>query len=744
MRKSFRKMEITGYADRMHAVGGDVLGIKVSCQLPGNYEADFVRVVSADRAPGGAGFEEHVVPVAFAGSYPAVARTGNPGSHVWIEPTPLKHLPELDRSGFTLQAMIYPTLPDTGRQGICGTWRPGAGASLIIEDGELSFLYADGAGETRIVRLGQQLLPKRWQLVSAAVDPIGQTVTLMQWPVLQAPFERRSEDPVSTTMPLVGSLSPVKSDCFVFAGLSNPGACPPGYSGDWIEGHYNGKLDRVRWTGKPLTASEVEMLCASEHCPADDNAVLGFWDFSRGIDTVDIEDLGPRGLHGRTFNLPARAVTGFNWDGTEHNWRHAPGIYGAIHFHDDDVHDLGWPDDFTVALPDDLPSAIYAVRLRAGDHEYRIPIFVRAGIGQTRAPIAFVASTATYQAYANNLHTTDLVYAATGNEDVLDEVYLTLKAHPEFGLSLYDSHADGSGFQYSSALRPMVDVQPGVTKPWSLQADLLVTAWLERSGYGFDIVTDHDLHRDGGSALDGYRLVITGSHPEYMSLEIREAYDAHLAAGGRLIYLGGNGFYMRVAFSEKVDGAMEMRRVSQPLEGLWDEAPGNHYFSFTGEHAGLWKHQHNPANASVGVGFANLMLASELTFECTASADSPRASFLFEGVDGPIRNDFGKIYGMLGADEFDRFNPEMGSPHHGLVVATAVLQESDFPLAEHYQADMTFFETPAGGAVLSVSCISWGLGLNSNDRDNSVSKVMKNLVNRFVSEESFAYPVPSR
>ena len=57
-----------------------------------------------------------------------------------------------------------------------------------------------------------------------------------------------------------------------------------------------------------------------------------------------------------------------------------------------------------------------------------------------------------------------------------------------------------------------------------------------------------------------------------------------------------------------------------------------------------------------------------------------------------------------------------------------------------YQADMAFFETPAGGAVLSVSCISWGLGLNGNDRDNQVSRVVKNLVDRFVSEEPFAYP----
>ena len=574
-------------------------------------------------------------------------------------------------------------------------------------------------------------------MVSVALDTVAQTATLTQWPALHALLERRGEEPVSTTQPLEGGLSSTKIDCLAFAGLSNPDACPANHSGDWVEAHYNGKLDRVRWSSGVLSIAEVEALCETGHCPADNSSILGCWDFSRGIDTVDIEDLGP---HGRTFNLPARAVTGFNWDGTEHNWRHAPEMYGAIHFHDDDVHDLGWPDDFTVTLPDDLPSSIYAVRLRAGDHEYRIPILVRPSAGQARSPIAFVASTATYQACANNITTADLIYAATGDENMLDEVYLTVKAHPEFGRSAYDRHADGSGVQYSSALRPMVDFQPGVTKPWTLQADLLVTAWLVRSGYGFDMVTDHDLHRDGGQALEGYRLVITGSHPEYMSLEMREAYDAHLAAGGRLVYLGGNGFYMRVAFNDTIDGAMEMRRASQPLDGLWDEAPGNHYFSFNGELAGLWSNQHNPPNFSVGVGFVNIMLGKELTFERTEAASSPRARFLFEGTEGPIRNDFGQIYGMLGGDEFDRFDVNKGSPHHGLVVATAVNRTVDHPLAKLHQADMTFFETPRGDAVFSVSCISWGLGLNGNDRDNQVSRVMKNLVDRFIAEEPFVYP----
>ena len=57
--------------------------------------------------------------------------------------------------------------------------------------------------------------------------------------------------------------------------------------------------------------------------------VVARWDFCRGIETTRIEDTGPRGLHGRLVNLPARAMTGANWTGRETCWRHAPEQYGA-------------------------------------------------------------------------------------------------------------------------------------------------------------------------------------------------------------------------------------------------------------------------------------------------------------------------------------------------------------------------------------------------------------------------------
>jgi N,N-dimethylformamidase len=372
-----------------------------------------------------------------------------------------------------------------------------------------------------------------------------------------------------------------------------------------------------------------------------------------------------------------------------------------------------------------------------GNDEYRIPFFVRAARNSPRSDIVFVASTTTYLAYANSRQAAELIYGATGDVSFLDEVYRTLLAHPEVGLSGYDIHADGTPRRYMSRLRPLIDMQPGVTKTWSFQADTLILAWLERSGYRFDVITDEDLHRDGAGALDGYRLAITGSHPEYASSRILDAFEAHLVAGGRLMYMGGNGFYMRVAFSDALPGAMEMRRVSQSLAGLWNEAPGQHYFSFTGELAGLWENLGRPLQAMAGVGFADLMTGTELTYELTSDARSPRAAFIMQGVEGPITNPYGTTYGLLCSDEFDRFDPQLGSPRHGLVIAKALRKPAVHPFDKDLCADMTFFETPGGGAVFATASISWSLGLNRNCRNNAIAQVTRNVVDRFLDSAAF-------
>src|SRR5262249_10559827 len=126
------------------------------------------------------------------------------------------------------------------------------------------------------------------------------------------------------------------------------------------------------------------------------------WDFSQSIGSIEIVDVGPHRLGGRLVNLPPRALTGARRSGREVCWPHAPREYAAIHFHEDDLHDVGWETDFEFTVPADLQSGTYVMRLAAEGHADELPFYVRPLRGHPRADVLVVASTYTYQAYANH------------------------------------------------------------------------------------------------------------------------------------------------------------------------------------------------------------------------------------------------------------------------------------------------------------------------------------------------------
>ena len=242
-------------------------------------------------------------------------------------------------------------------------------------------------------------------------------------------------------------------------------------------------------------------------------------------------DVGPHRLGGRLVNLPTRAVTGARWTGREMCWRHAPREYAAIHFHDDDVHDAGWATDFELTMPDDLPSGAYLMRLSAEGHADDLPFYVRPPRGRPRADVLYIASTYTYQAYANHARgSTDAAYrervAAWGASPH------TPDNHPDYGWSTYNRHRDGSGICYSSRLRPVLTFRPRYLTFFDARgsglrhysADTHLLDWLEAQGIRYDVVTDEDVEAEGAALLAPYATVLTGSHPEYHTARTLDAH----------------------------------------------------------------------------------------------------------------------------------------------------------------------------------------------------------------------------
>lgn len=282
------------------------------------------------------------------------------------------------------------------------------------------------------------------------------------------------------------------------------------------------------------------------------------YDFSIGIDTDEVKDVSGSGLDGILINAPTRAVRGHDYD---HKligvgWKEARYGYGAIHFHDDDLDDAGWETDFKIEVPNDLRSGAYAIEVWDTESGLKdsIVFFVRPKEIRPAAKTAFIFSTMTYLAYANE-HMYDETKSThisfpEGVQLVESDNYHKMVRRSDLGLAIYDLHSDGSGVVYSTSKRPILNMRPdyihwGFQRPREFSEDLLMVGFLEHLlGEGYDVLTDHDLHLRGAAALANYDVVITGCHPEYPSMETLDAYDGFSKRGGSLMYTGGNGFYV--------------------------------------------------------------------------------------------------------------------------------------------------------------------------------------------------------
>ena len=729
---------ILGYSDSMSAAPGETLRFMVSCEDGASaYEARIVRLLCTDDHPEGPGRREQGVESAVEGRYPGRRQAIVMGSCVVIPESEA-----LDRlESFTLQVLVWPTTPANGRQGLVTRWcnarRQGFG--LVLDAGCAALILGRGDAEPVLVSSAKPLVGREWYRVTGSYDARDGIVRVTQTP-LHAGSAMESVAHVARTVGR-GAYAPTDAP-LLFAAWKEAASGSRLVSG----GHYNGKLEAPRLAAGALGEAAMSAL------PFE--AALGAWDLSRDIDREAVTDRSSSGLHGHTVNLPARAATGHDWTGECLSWQECSDQYGAIHFHDDDLADAGWETDFSLAVPENMESGVYAARLQSESGLDYVPFVVRPPTGRAAAPVAFVLSTATYTAYANTrLAVSDpLDEIERGSLYELFEADLYLREHPELGRSLYDTHFDGSPVLYSTRLRPVLNIRPG-TRLWNFNADMMVVEWLNAKGFTHDVITDEDIDRDGLAILAPYRAVITGSHPEYLSPAMMTAFEEFLEGGGRLMYLGGNGFYWQISFHRHEHGIIECRKS----EGVrnYELEPGERHHSFDGRAGGLWRIRGRAPNRLVGVGTTAFGFDSCGWYRRTAESFDPRAAFIFEGVgaDEAI-GDFGLVGGGAAGVEVDCYERTLGSPAHALVVArSAGLSRCYLPSPEEMpylhpamsgdensdvRADMVFFEGPRGGAVFSTGSIAWATSLCHRNADNNVSRITENVLRRFLDGNPFA------
>lgn len=732
-------MEACGYLDRWSYLPGD----EVRMHLDTRGDRFSFDLISLD-SPG------EGVPSIGRDQIPGSQPPSPIGSMVYVPHADPEHLPQV-----TLELWIWPTLPQRGEDQTLVNWRDrttNEGLSLVL----------DGAGHPRFEVSWSH---RRWGVISAVA------LAERTWYRIFAGFDTATGRQAIGVAELGGQGSELKAVTheiqdgtplvidgpitIAAAGIRNPAG------GYFIDRCYDGKIEQPA-----IYRSWVEG-------PPDDNRrppnlssddVIGYWDFARMLGATRVPDRGPGRRHGRTVNLPALRMKGHRW-----SWRQSPeeqaAHRNAIHFHHDDVGDRNWKVSAAATLPRGLEPGAYAIQVKTGEASVELPFFVHSSTD--KPPIAVLMPTFTYLAYGNLRPdpNPDSVAIEEAHADVgmhpFDESNpfdSFLAGRPDLGAAVYNLHADASGICYATRNRPIVTFASeyewwGTRGPRHFSTDIILLRWLRAEGRRFDVIGDEDLDAQGLDLLSSYRVVITGSHPEYVSPNWMLAMEDWLEAGGRLMYLGGNGLYWVTATHPDMPGVIELRRGFAGSRD-WTSEVGEEWLSFEDRVGGLWRHNGIPPQQLVGVGFTAMGWGTSAGYKRCPDSFEDDVAFIFEGIgDDEIIGGFdsglgGALMGAAG-DEIDRLDYELGTPSQTRLLATSSGRHGQFQRAiedlmqtnnvfgsdrdPDVRADMVLIERANGGRVFSVGSMNWIPFLATRDGDSNVAKVTRNVLDDFLS-----------
>lgn len=667
-----------------------------------------------------------------------------------------------DTVGLRLSCYVQPWLPEAGHQQVLmSTLDVGTSSGIAIylsASGTLGFYVGTG---TSVEQCDTEIPLRRWKWaelhVSVLSDILSIDITHLERLTETAPGPSHYSHRMSSPVQLDGKQPLTMAAGFFFdATTSTPHAT----------NMFNGRLD----SPKIYTTR--------------DGLVYKTWakfDFALDMSSDRIVDTSGNANHGDLVNSPTRAVKGYNWDGSEPDWTKARYGYGAIHFHDDDLDDAAWATDFSFEVPRDAISGAYAVVVQSTDHSEQISdhviFFVRPAAldvptASSGPKAAIVLSTFTYLAYANermyDQNRASRISIAGGIQVEKDNLWRSMVRRPDLGCSVYDDHNDGSGCVFSTAKRPILNIRPSYVnwafnRPREFSADQLMIGFLEEKlGRGeYDVLTDHDLHKYGVKALERYSVVVTGSHPEYPTLEVLNAYAAFARNGGNIMYLGGNGFYWCSVVDSYRPHRLEVRKGDQGCRST--ELPaGERVHSLNGAQGGLWRSRGRTPQSLFGIGSCACGIGPGVPYRfvdhITGSPSSAWKWFL-EGLKPEAGDERGNaaegfLIGTKGfgggasGDEIDRMDLRLGTPVNTVLLASSTghddsfgvfNEEVMFPMVDtvgtkcdKVRSDMVLYETCGGGSVFSVGSINWYCSLGWDKYENNVARITWNVLKEFI------------
>ncbi|MBI2765789.1 MAG: hypothetical protein HYX53_07745 [Chloroflexi bacterium] len=349
----------------------------------------------------------------------------------------------------------------------------------------------------------------------------------------------------------------------------------------------------------------------------------------------------------------------------------------------------GWNTSFALTVAADWVSGFYAAQLSGGGGDDGYIVFVVKPPDGVRGDIAVLANTITWNAY-----------------------------NDWGGRSKYTA-PPGPVLSYLRPNPALTPVDRGQIDHLA-RADLWILSWLEDEGYAVDCWADTDFHK-GIAGLDGYKALVLSTHPEYWTSEMMDRLEAYLAGGGSVLYLGGNGLFEQVVFDEAgasltlLNGDETLLRDINYFRNLDPPRPErailgvgyryDNFLTFAPYEIRAGAHRFF---AGTGLSNGDLVGATGLN---GGGASGWEMDTAMEGTAPP-----GKVVSANGADD-------RGSPPPG----TVVLARGTNP---GFGADMTAYDTAAGGVVFSVGSIAFGGSLVGDD---NLKAILRNVLNECIA-----------
>jgi N,N-dimethylformamidase len=700
---------IAGYSDKLSARPGETVAFSVSSRARESFRATLHRSISADPNPDGPGIIEddastYFKPSSFASRYQGFT----PGSFAQSTTDLQANI----KSDLVIRLWFMPTVLLATEQTLL-VW--GTVSIILDPQGMIIARLPDGMSVSTSVPIKcNHWHSLKFKVSASGVIALDVKSIIREKANIEIAKHGQTEFDIAKMFPIS-----VKALVRIAAGFGDAPCC------------FNGKIE----------APEILV----------DGSLIAKWDFSQDISSLSVKaSTGPDLL---LKNAPTRGVTSRKWDATEFCWRHKPDHYAAISFHDDEIYDFEWDSDFELVIPDDMPSGIYIMRIEAEGHYDAMPFFVCPPLGKRRADLCVLVSTFTYTIYGN--------HARPDFEPSWLEKISSWKAYPNnpfqyrhYGLSTYNNHTDGSGICHASHKRVLFNLRPGYLTFGNatcsglrhFQADSHLIAWLHNQNIDYDIITDDELDRDGAAAIEGYKAVVTGSHPEYHTSETLNALRDYRDSGGGLVYLGGNGFYWRIVRHPEDPALLEIRRSEDGLRA-WASEPGEYYNAFDGSYGGLWRRNGRPPQQLVGIGFTAQGNFVGMPYKRVCY--DKNMDWVFDGINDDLIGDFGFSGHGAAGFELDRRDEKLDDGENITILAQSYDEDNRFilvpeemlthltnlsgsPEADVKRADMVYFETHTGGQVFATGSITFCGSLPWNNYDNNVSKLLRNVIHKFV------------